>query len=70
MITLKSGQVWRTRGGETCTILLVEDPTTTDYPICSDLYGLHWHRPNGTSCIANEGIDYEDDLIELLSDPD
>jgi hypothetical protein len=70
VITFKPGQVWRTRGGETCTIVLMQDPTTSDYPIHSDLYGGHWHRPNGTSCLANEGTDYEDDLIEPLSDPD
>jgi hypothetical protein len=43
---------------------------TTRYPICSDLYERHWHRPDGTSCLGAAGIDYEDDLIELLSDPD
>jgi hypothetical protein len=64
MSKFKLGQTWRTRDGETCTIVLVEDSLATDYPICSDLYEGHWHRPDGTSCHA-----CKDDLIELLSDP-
>lgn len=70
MSTFRPGQLWRTRGGETCKIVSVENPPIKDYPVYSDLYGGHWHYPSGKSCLADEGIDYEDDLIERLSDPD
>jgi hypothetical protein len=70
VITLKPGQVWRTRGGETCTIVFVENPTRTDYRVCSDLYGDHLHRLDGTSILADEDINHEDNLIELLSGPE
>ena len=65
--TLKPGQVWRTRGGRTCTILTVQDSSRTDWPVISDLYTGHAHRLDGTSCLTDKGIDYEDNLIELLS---
>jgi hypothetical protein len=70
MSTFKPDQLWRSRGGKTCTIVLVKNPTKTEYPIHSNLYGYHGHRLDGTSCLANKDIDHEDDLIELLSDPD
>lgn len=69
MITFKPGQTWRTRGGKTCTIVLVNNSTVIDYPIRSDLYTGHWHGLDGTSILADGGIDHEDDLIELLSIP-
>ena len=69
MITFRSGQVWRTRGGKTCKIVLAQNPATDNYPICSNLYHRHWHNPDGTSCLGG-GTKNEDDLIELLSDLD
>lgn len=65
----KVGQVWRTRGGRTCTIQEVDPPSVCDYPITSDLYEEHYHFPNGRSCLCGD-TDYEDDLVELISEAD
>ena len=59
------GQVWRTRGGNTCIILKIESRFTS-YPIFTDLYGAHDHYPDGRSCLG-EGSEHEDDLIKLIS---
>ena len=59
------GQVWRTRGGDTCTIILMGND-----PLCSvktNLRGFHWHDQNGHSVEA--GGDHEDDLVSLVSKP-
>lgn len=69
MSKFRVGQTWCTRGGETCAIVLAEDPITDNYPIYSDLHHGHWHRLDGTSCLAEDG-NHEDDLIKMLSDPD
>ena len=63
---LRVGQVWRTRGGNLCTIKNTR--TSFPFPIQSDLYGGHYHHADGRSCLRVEGFDYEDDLIELISD--
>jgi hypothetical protein len=63
---LRVGQVWRTRGGKQCTIKDIS--FFFPFPIQSDLYGGHCHYADGSTCLRVEGFDYEDDLIELISD--
>ena len=62
------GQWWCRRDGRIVQITEV-DPGTT-YPIGSHFPGIchniHWHRPDGTSCIDQSGAD----LIELVSAPE
>ena len=62
------GQWCRRRDKRVVQIIEV-DPGTT-YPICSRIPGicpkLHWHRPDGTSCIDSSSAD----LIELVSAPE
>ena len=56
------GQTWRTRGGDTCTIVLIH--RLSEFPTVTDLYGRHWHNLNGNSCLGNG--DHEDDLVSLV----
>lgn len=61
----KVGQLWRSRGGHTA---LIKSVTTSEpYPIWSALHGNHYHSSDGRTCLG-EGVDHEDDLIELVSD--
>jgi hypothetical protein len=53
------GQVWRTRGGDICTVTEVDED---DFylPVCTDIFGLRWHPEDP------ENADYP---AELISDP-
>jgi hypothetical protein len=53
------GQVWRTRGGDICTVTEV-DEDDFDLPVCTDIFGLRWHPEDP------ENADYP---AELISDP-
>lgn len=66
----KPGQVWRSRKGMTCEIIEIEDGCKGRKPIHSNLYGNHWHYLNGKSCLGGHDLDHEDDLVELISEPE
>lgn len=53
------GQVWRTRGGLTCTVTEVDEDDFY-WPVCTDLDEATWHSAD------SENAYY---LAELISDP-
>jgi hypothetical protein len=59
---LQVGQVWRTRKGDTCTILSVS--RDDEFCVLTNLYGKHWHNLNGWSLLGSGN--HEDDLVSLL----
>jgi hypothetical protein len=60
----EAGQVWRTRNGQLCRIMFIDQDKTCKYPICTDLRGGHWHHLDGKSCLNND-----DDLVFLIGKP-
>jgi len=58
------GQVWRTRSGNLCRVILVDQSGTYGCPVCTDLRGGHRHYPNGKSYLSNR-----DDLVSLVGPP-
>lgn len=58
------GQVWRTRSGQLCRIILVDQSGTYACPVCTDLWGGHRHYLNGKSYLSNR-----DDLVSLVGPP-
>ena len=64
---IEVGQVWRTRKGDICRVLFINQDQGDEHPIQTDLYGSHWHELNGNSCLGKGH--HEDDLVSLLEEP-
>lgn len=63
-IDFKVGQRWVSRSGQLALITGIDNHP--EFPVNSDLYGLHAHGLDGRSCLSGKGREHQDDLVELL----